>query len=211
MRTAMYMLVLGKEMTTQSPSSQETLVFYSGTQVWLQIATRLLIKRVRNTMDLSYDFLSTKRFIIDGWLCPQRDWHKSNAKSKRKSNRNIRTAVSIFFWITLLMAILHFYGIGHHHDTSPLLSISDWSSFLAITLPAWGAALHAIGKQFEYERIASRSVQMSRVLTEIIDLAENSASIASFSKVIQKADYVIGLENHEWWVLLSFNEPELAA
>jgi len=82
-------------------------------------------------------------------------------------------------------------------------------TFLAVVLPAWGAAVHAIGKQLEYERIAARSEQMAQVLSRYIERAEAAPNLDELRKVVRQAARVIGLENYEWWVLLSFEQPEL--
>jgi hypothetical protein len=91
-----------------------------------------------------------------------------------------------------------------------LLAAGPWFTFLAIVLPAWGAAVHGISKQFEYERIAARSAQMTQLLDHFVERVEQVSSWEQLRNVVQEAGHIMCLENYEWWVLLSFEPPELA-
>ncbi|MCU7916573.1 MAG: hypothetical protein KZQ65_11970, partial [Candidatus Thiodiazotropha sp. (ex Gloverina cf. vestifex)] len=90
-------------------------------------------------------------------------------------------------------------------------SLGNWITFIAIISPAWGASAHAIGKLLEYERIAMRSEQMARELKRITSLADDVQTQSELNSIVNQATRIINLENYEWWVLLSFNPPELAA
>jgi hypothetical protein len=157
--------------------------------------------------------VAIKAFVIEGWLTDQKNWHRKNAKRKKHAEHKLHRSVIALFCITLAMAVLHLIGIGHGHieEGAEIFSLSKWTTFLAITLPAWGAAIHAIGKQLEYERIAARSTKMAVELERLEDAALKCTSIEEFRKIVQQAIQSVNLETFEWWALISFNSPELVA
>jgi hypothetical protein len=82
---------------------------------------------------------------------------------------------------------------------------------LAIILPAWGAAVHAVNVLRDRERIAARSHRMSHVLRRIADRADRASSLDELRAQVARAEEVMATENLEWWVSLSFRELELPA
>ena len=101
---------------------------------------------------------------------------------------------------TRAMALLHLFGVGHGHSERPILLPELWITFLAIVLPAWGAAIHGIGKQLEYERIAARSEKMAEVISLAIYHVEDAYTVEKLGFVVEEASLVKGLENYEWCV-----------
>jgi hypothetical protein len=152
-----------------------------------------------------------RRFVVQAWLADQRDWHARNARHKERSQRRLRWTVVGILVTTLVTAALHFSGAGHAEGGGGLATPGQWFTFLAIALPAWGAALHGVAKQLEYERIAARSEQMARVLHHYVERAEMAPSIEALRETVREAARVVCLENYEWWVLLSFDPPEVVA
>ena len=120
----------------------------------------------------------------------------------------------ILFLLTLVMAVLHLLGVGHaehHGHASPLTAVDVWITFLAIILPVWGAAIHAIINQLELDRIGSRSAQMATLLGDLVQRAHEAETIEELRDVIREAEQVMSLETHDWWILVSFREPVLPA
>lgn len=223
---------------------ENRLPFYPGPDEWFRSAFSPSITRYNKSMQ-NAEFTSVKRFLIDHWLRSQADWHAKNAKKKERLAVRYETAGTIFFAVTILMAILHFFGVGHkphtpeqiphqksvehqddahdeghdathenhaeHPQSHRLEDISLWITFLAIILPAWGAANHAVASMLEYERIAKRSEKMAALLHEIAERAGQCRTQDAFSELVAQAAILIETENREWMVSLSFQGLKLPA
>ena len=209
LRIALFTLVMGRHSHKWPPVTPSKLPFYVGPRNWLLATVRRVVTPPQQAIAEPQTLEPVKRFIIDGWLIDQRDFHVRTAKRKNAAHHRTRWITLVLFVLTLVAALLHFVGVGHVENGLALGSPARWFTFLAIALPAWGAAVHAIGKQFEYERIAARSEEMSQVLTQKADRTERASSIEQLRDVVHDAIHVVSLENYEWWVLLSFDRPVL--
>ena len=201
LRTATYTIVLNENPL----SGSAPLPFYNKPKYWIDFTIANQIKKVLKDLGPAADFNAVKNFIIKGWINDQKIWHKNKAKKKAQVEQLMRITVFALFFVTLAMAIIHRNGIGH--DTE----LGKWSTFLAITLPACGAALHAIGKQLEYDRIAERSSKMADELSRLVTLAHESETLEELRDIIDQAIQTVNLETFEWWALISFDSPELVA
>ena len=84
-------------------------------------------------------------------------------------------------------------------------------TFLAIVLPAWGAAVHAIANLLEHDRMAARSKKMSDVLAAAAGRAEEAATLDELRLEVALAEQLMAAENQEWLVSLSFRGLTLPA
>ncbi len=211
LRTSIFTLMMGEDPCVRFDHATKALPFYAGPKNWLLATVRRIAYATKEDLAKPDDFEQIKRFVIDGWLEDQQGWHKGNAKKKEQLAHRSRQMVFRLFCVTLAVASLHLMGVGHGHHGPLVLSAGQWITFFAIALPGWGAAVHGISKQMEYERIAARSEQMAQVLAKFVDRAQETSNLEELTAVVQTATHVIALENYEWWVLLSFAPPELAA
>ena len=212
LRVTMVTLLVSDDPCEPVADTHKTLVFYAGPESWLRAAVHKIVTGAKSPALSGIEFTPLKQYVIQGWIEDQKNFHENNSAKKHSLAHISHLAVLIVFFVTMAMAVLHFFGVGHHDRASiPILSIGNWITFLAISLPAWGAAIHAIGKQLEYERIEQRSNQMADVLTQYISKAEKATNLSELREVVHQAARVMSLENFEWWILLSFEEPEIAA
>jgi hypothetical protein len=199
--------VLVEEFPVPRSSQGDTpLPFYPGPQNWLVASLDRMIADTRQTIPAGIPFQLLKQFIVRKWIVDQRDWHDRNANRKTRSARRLRVAGTGLFFLTMVLVFLHIVNFGSHSATAPWLSLGKGIVFLAIVLPAWGAAAHAIATLLEFERIATRSRRMSQALTVIARQADLATGSNSLRAAVREAAKVIGIENHEWWILLSFRE-----
>jgi len=206
MRTAMYAVTLSVDPAMPLMEPRKTLSFYAGPHNWLHTAIRQVIVNARQSRITDAEFGPVKRYLVEGWLKEQRNYHSDNARKREKAAHKVHWSVVILMATTLAMALLHLFGIGHGHSESPFLLLGVWITFLAIVLPAWGAAIHGIGKQLEYERIAARSGKMAEVISQAIENVEEADTVEELERVVEGVARLMGLENYEWWVLLSFDK-----
>ncbi len=206
LRTALFTSLAGHSSAPRFSAIQTPLPFYPSPQNWLAASLDMVIAGAQQAIPQEIPFHSLKRFIVRNWIADQRDWHARNARRKsRSAHRMQNTGISLFF-LTMLLVILHIFNVGGHESAAPLLSMGKWLVFLVIVLPAWGAVAHAVVTLLEYERIATRSKRMSQALSVIARRAEFAVDLKTFRSAVEEAAEVIGIENHEWWVLLSFRE-----
>jgi hypothetical protein len=209
LRTALFTTVarLGREQEQGDP-----LPFYRGPRHWLNdVVDRLRSDAAESIRELPLSFESLKKFLTNSWIADQKRFHERNAK---RQHRNAvvwhRIGVGLFV-ATLLLAILHYI------QTSGQPSASRWTighleiAFLAIILPVWAGTIHAVAAQLELERIAERSGRMSRVLARVAHRMQYVHDGRHLRSVAKETAELMKVENHEWWVLLSFQDVRLQA
>ena len=215
LRIATYTMLLNEPPQKTAAGHPETLPktlpFYAGPKDWLPSTVRQIIDQVPTQPIEEQDLCLIKKFIIKGWLKGQRKYHVDNTIKKKKAHAIRQRIVLVLFFATFVLTCLDVFNVANWTSPSNIKNPNQWFQFLSIVLPAWGAAVLAISKQMEYERIASRSAEMVRVLSPLIKRAEQSTTVPELRVVVQEAAQVMALENYEWCILLSFDPPELAA
>lgn len=86
-----------------------------------------------------------------------------------------------------------------------------WITFLALVLPVWAGAVHAVTSQLELERIAARSGRMAHALEPLVDRLVRAENTDAVRDVLDATADLMMMETHEWWVLLSFQDICLQA
>ena len=206
LRTALHTVLLGEayEKANMPPHSAEKLPFYAGPEGWLPAMVRTLVDQMP-TLHPTPDPHGAGSLALNGWLRDQAAWHQRNAESKVRAARHLR-------WLaigTLMLTIV----IG---TATILMTIAEqggefaiYLSFAAIVLPAWATAVHGISRLLEYDRVGARSAQMAQVLGRFYDRASVAGTGPAFRRIIHDAADTAALENYEWWVVLSFDSPDL--
>ncbi|MHC1733931.1 MAG: hypothetical protein AB9888_18110 [Bacteroidales bacterium] len=148
-------------------------------------------------------FPEVKRFVIEGWVSEQADYHARNAVvNERHAIRDQRIIIGLLAG-TLAAAFIHLIKIVHDPVIESLI-IS-----LVIILPAFASAQHAIGVVRDFERIATRSERMKVLLRDVARSLNNTAGWEEMKREIALAEDIMSTENHEWWVSLSFRRVNL--
>ena len=209
LRGAMFLTLFGHE---GERALTDPLPFYPGPHQWLESVVRNLQQdTAAHAKPLPLKPLQT--FLGTAWLTDQQSFHGRNTvKKTRRAHKRHRLGGALF-GATLLMAFLHFVGVGHasHAEVMPVLNAGTWIVFFALTLPAWAAAVHAITTQLELERIAARSSQMAQLLEALAHRADHARSEDELRDVSLEAAKLMATESREWWALLSFQELKLHA
>jgi len=200
--------------TLVEPETRKTksdpLPFYRGPQQWLTQTVRAMsAEATKTTPPLPLPAL--KQFLIHAWLEDQQKFHERSAKRKEKSAHHRHQIGFALFGTTLLMAVLHLVGVGHGGDAgeSRFFNLGEWITFLALVLPAWAGAVHAVTAQLELERIAERSRRMAVALEWLAHRATRATTLHELIETVHETSELMMMENHEWWVLLSFQGARL--
>lgn len=210
LRIAMF-TTLARSARQAQPRPDETLAFYQSTDDWIVDTSERLAAAARDQHASTLDFDSLKKFLVAVWLREQANYHDGNKDRKENAWHKAHRLGLAFFCVTMLMALLHLLGVGHeaegeHHEVSFL---GQLITALAIVLPAWGATVHSVNTLLERERISTRSAQMAKVLSKLVFRAEQASTREEFAAVINRCEELMLMENHEWWVSLSFHPPNL--
>jgi hypothetical protein len=216
LRIAMFSTLMPQGVSRPAVTPEHVLPFYRGPETWvLEACDRILRSTMiaaRSTAPVESQespgaveppMEAMKRFIIDAWIEAQAGWHAETSARKRKAAEHVNIGGLVLFSTTLAMALWHWAGSGHGEDGNWLAVVA---TALAITLPAWAAALHAINTLLERERIAARSAQMAAVLHRLAQQAEHAATWQDLTACVSRAEEIMATENHEWWVSLSFRD-----
>ena len=191
----------------------ETLPFYQSSDDWIVETCDRLAAEARDQHTATTEFEPMKKFLIAAWIGEQATYHAGNAERKGHAAHKAHLLGLAFFCVTMLMALFHLLGVGHeaggeHHGIG---LVGQLITALAIALPAWGATIHSVNTLLERERISTRSAQMAQVLKQLARRAEQASTPEGFAGVISQAEELMLMENHEWWVSLSFRPPILPA
>jgi len=206
LRSAQFAALAGMAWHTHGEAG---LPFYRGPRHWLgQIVAALRDEAARATPAIPVSAL--RRFIVDAWLLDQQAFHARNARRKaHQAHRRHQIGLGLF-GATLLMATLHMLGVGHAGDESTrILNPGLWITFLALVLPVWAGAIHAVTSQLELERVAERSRRMAEALSWLGERAGRAMTREELHGVIDDVSTLMSAETHEWWVLLSFQDVRL--
>ena len=196
MRRTIFLTLAGAKSERHDP-----LPFYRGPSQWIGLLSDALSHTAAAALPKP-DADARREFLLTAWIRDQRKFHGSTARKKERSaKRRHRLGVSLFA-ITLIMAVLHFSEQLHG-------TWEELVTFLALVLPAWGGAIHAIASQLELERIAQRSSRMERNLGRIEHHLGQAKSMKELRHDAEQAAALMSTENYEWWVLLSFQEAKL--
>lgn len=206
LRIATFTALLGSR---RQEAVADPLPFYRGPQEWLSHTVDALVTTAsRSVAALPLDPL--KAFVRDAWLAEQQTFHRRNASQKTRSARRRHVLGLALFGATLVMALLHLLGVGHYSEAQPLvLRPGLWITFLALVLPVWAGAVHAVTSQLELERVAARSGRMAHALEPLVDRLVYAENHDAVRDVLDATADLMMIETHEWWVLLSFQDIRL--
>jgi hypothetical protein len=209
LRTALFTTVAGIRPDTGVGGNP--LPFYRGPRHWLNdIVDDLRSKGVDTLCPVPFEPL--KKFLTTSWLAEQRGFHERNARRRHKSARRRHTLGAVLFGGTLLLAVIHYLHASPSAETAkPWLSGHVWTTFGALLLPVWAGTIHAVTSQLELERIAERSRRMKRVLSRVGHRMQYVHDENHLRNVAEETAELMKVENHEWWVLLSFQDVRLQA
>ncbi len=211
LRLSIFTLLLDAPDARRPSDPGRLLPFYSGPRQWLLDTVRRVVRESRQAPETPLRFTLVKEFLTRAWLLDQQHYHARNARRKHQLAYRGHRLGMVLFVATILMALLHLAGVGHHAEAHApgWQRLDAWISLGTILFPVWGAAIHAIINQLEWERIAARSQRMNIVLKLVLDRAQDAQSLDELRTAVTEGEQLMSLENHEWWILLSFRQPIL--
>lgn len=148
-------------------------------------------------------------FLRSRWIGAQIAFHTAKAEKAGRLSRILEKAGRWVFLAAIAVAAGHlgFFAFGH----GGILSLLEKPLvFLAITLPAAGAALGAVRTHREYSRLESRSRRMAEALRALDGRIAAAADFAELEPFMREAEGLILQENLDWQLLMAFVRLESA-
>ncbi len=149
-------------------------------------------------------------FVRRHWIEDQISFHEKRSQQFARRSRRLEWAGETIFVIALVTAALHlvlFDPVTLVH--SDLLERTI--TFLAIALPAAGAAIGGIRTHREYSRLEKRSRNMVIVLKDLNRRFAFVESPAELEGLLRETEVAMLRENQDWLMLMRFVELKPAA
>jgi hypothetical protein len=202
-RTVMFTALLKTVDGIHGPPADQPLPFYPGPGGWVVMAFDEIAQSLPASPLGPADIPAVRQFLLTGWITDQAKYHADNARQKHQAAHAERRAIGWMLALTFVAACLHWLKV-----TESLL-LNHFIASMAIILPAFAAAHHAIGGIHDYERIAARSARMAEILRGLERSFGEAISEKALRRDVGRAENIMSTENHEWCVSLSFRHLTL--
>ncbi|MEA2572493.1 MAG: hypothetical protein QOI24_4494 [Acidobacteriota bacterium] len=207
LRSALFLILAGA--IPHEVRGDDPLPFYRGPEEWPRKAIDFLGVTAAARLG-ERPFLQLRDFMARAWLDRQIAFHKVNAHRNHAKAKHRHVASGLLFSLTLIMALLHEQEIGHHLRLwGWTVDGAPWITLMALALPVWAGAIHAVMTQLEFERIAARSARMHEMLRGTAESMKRARNEQELRAVATTAAEQMKVENREWWILFSFQDVQL--
>jgi SMODS and SLOG-associating 2TM effector domain 1 len=167
---------------------------------WFQRAFTEVWKRRPLGQPVPDDAGLLARFFDDAWIGGQIAYHGKASKQFNRRHRRITSLIYATFLVTLLSVLLDMFVHGFG---------SKWFVLLAISLPAFGAALSGYRELRQYSLHAER-YRRARNRLEDIRIGMRAEGTPEEVKARAAGAYVVMLEeNLDWFGVLEFTDLEI--
>lgn len=202
LRTALYLSVAGALRLTRSAENGST----REDSDWVTRAVGSILAAIHQPDLPGAPMVLLKPLLLQAWILDQADWFERKGERHHRSHERLARAGELVFATTLIAAAMHATGwaetIGDHSPFPRILT------FLALGLPAVGAALAGLRMHREYLRTAERYLEMTRALRAIAQKVEQALNPEQLIRLLQEADAILREENQDWRVVIRFRELE---
>jgi hypothetical protein len=189
------------------------LPFYDPANAWFVASLKRVLAKERRRLPIDLDDRQQRgavtRFLQDGWLRPQADYHARRAATRA---RLITGATRLRLAMILALgfvAVLHALGTGHDGEHPVSFARLDlWVGLATIALPAWAAALHVMLSVDDHERLSERSAHMVPLLGGLADELGRLDDLDHLRACVTDAERILDLESAEWAESLGDRRPE---
>jgi hypothetical protein len=150
------------------------------------------------------------QFIRKSWVQNQIGFHEGKVEEYEKKSNWLEVGGIVTFSLALAAAATHlalfFSGYG-----ADVVTVEKILTFLAITLPAVGAAVGGIRAHREYSRLAKRSKNMVMNLKRLDDRFSELGDSRALERLLRETEELMLVETQDWLMLMSFAKVEVGA
>jgi len=144
-------------------------------------------------------------YVREHWIQDQIEYHKKNAVKSEKVSRILEWTGMIIFFTAMVVTIPHWVPLFTAYKFQ-LPGLHNLLIFLAIVLPALGAAIGGIRLHREYSRLEKRSKNMEVVLTDLYERHLHTSTPESLELLLREAEELMLRETQDWLMLMRFVE-----
>lgn len=176
--------------------------------------------------DLDSDLDEVKRLLSERWVKNQRKYHDNTANSSKKALERIEHFGLGFLVATIVAAVLHALGIGHHTPLDHFWEAfvarghhgeavhTPWTvgsllTILAILLPALSASMNAIKHSLEMHKVGLRSERIAEGLDPFLNRIREAEDTAALARVVDHLEAFFLREHEEWFSLVSHKTADV--
>jgi hypothetical protein len=145
-----------------------------------------------------------QRFLVDGWIQGQIDYHSDAVSRFRNARGRLTFALFVLFGVTIAAGVLHGFG---------LVDGGSWPHtlvFLAVALPGFGAALVGIRDLRQYAIHEHRSSRTAERLKRLKRERQSQSGLLAVRRLAKATQFVIDVESHDWSGVVEFQRLEIA-
>ncbi len=151
----------------------------------------------------SIEAADMRRFVIVGWVDDQVAYHHHAVGRLSRVYKRLSNTILVLFGLTIVIGIIH---------STRVVSSEDWRHllvFLAVALPAFGAALTGIRDQRQFRLHAQRSNRTALRLSQLKRNVESQRTIRSVRTLVAQTQSIIEDETLDWSGVLEFQDLEM--
>jgi len=147
-------------------------------------------------------------FIRSRWIGAQIRFHAAKAEKAGRLSRLLEKAGRITFLAAIGASAWHVVSflLGPHEF---LPALEKPAVFLAIVLPALGAALGGVRSHREYSRLEKRSNSMEAALTDLDRRFAAAAGPSDLDALLRETEQLMLEETQDWLMLMKFAKVEV--
>ncbi len=141
-------------------------------------------------------------YLVKGWVESQLKYHARTRARLRREHHRLNITVFTLFALTVVVGLFHVFDL--FGDTvSP-----NFLVFLAVTLPAFGAALTGIRDQHQYLVHEERSARTAGRL-EALRRREPRDSLGEVQQLAADIQAAVEAERSDWWTVSELQRVEM--
>lgn len=205
LRSAYFLALAG---ATDRQYRQDTATTFTDPDViWIERALAEITASQPRPRPPGADIAPLRSYLADHWIDDQAVYHIIAAGRHERLEDRLRRATAALFTITLIAAILHLLGIGHHGSHKSALA--GTLIVLSICIPAVGSAVHGIETQGQHRRHAQRFGRMVTLLGQLHKRMNDAQDLAQVQATAVEVERVMREESHDWFGVMRFHDVEL--
>jgi hypothetical protein len=148
---------------------------------------------------------SLSTYLANHWIQGQIDYHRQASCRQGVWDKRLIRSTEVLFGVTLIAALAHMLGVGHHSD-------AHWAEILiliSISVPVIGASAHGIATQRQFRRHSERYERMVRLLEQLHGEMKVADSLEEVQRVAVETERIMREENSDWFGVVRFHDMEL--
>lgn len=156
------------------------------------------------------DCSALSTFVRTSWIQDQIDYHSGKASNGARISTGFERAGKVVFVVALFAALSHIL-VSLLDPESHASPSHHFLTYLALALPAAGAAIGGIRTHREYSRLEKRSINMAAALRDLDRRFARVSNHEELESLLRETEELMLRESQDWLMLMKFVKLETAA